>query len=146
MPARGHFGSGLKLLPAIALASATLGTAQVAAPRAVSAAGATPSPVLIVDSGVDGCTRTFCYEPGLLSVSRGTQVLWANASAAPHTVTRCTLAACGVSGGTGTGSLPASGTLLPGQTYSTTFNGSGTCVYYCKIHGYAVMHATVKVT
>ena len=63
-----------------------------------------------------------------------------------HTVTRCTLAACHVSPGTGKQAAPNSPILSAGGKYSVIFTGKGTYVYYCKIHGYTFMHATVTVT
>jgi len=33
-----------------------------------------------------------------------------------------------------------------GKTYSFTFAGAGTYVYYCAIHGYATMHGTITVS
>ena len=48
-------------------------------------------------------TASYCFKPSSLSVARGTKVIWKNPTIAPHTVTRCTTAACsGVDGGTGT--------------------------------------------
>jgi plastocyanin len=58
-------------------------------------------------------------------------------------VTRCTVAACGVSGGTGHDQGFGSGTILPGGTYSFTFQTKGSYVYYCAIHGYQTMHARI---
>ena len=43
----------------------------------------------------------YCYKPAALTVKKGTKVVWTNASWDPHTVTRCSKAACGVTGGTG---------------------------------------------
>ena len=64
-----------------------------------------------------------------------------------HTVTRCTPAACsGASGGTGTQTGFGSGTIAAGGKYAFAFRGKGTYVYYCSIHGYALMHGTITVT
>jgi plastocyanin len=90
---------------------------------------------------------SFCFKPRTVSISHGTRVVWVNNSVAPHTVTRCTPAACaGKSGGTGTQPGLGSSTISPGAKYKFLFTGTGTYVYYCSIHGYAVMHGTVKVT
>lgn len=100
----------------------------------------------------DGCGPGpffFCYSPQTLTVNPGDRVTWTNNSLTPigHTVTRCTPSACGgVGGGTGTDKWPDSGTFHQGETYSRTFTGSGTYVYYCTIHGYAQMHGTITVT
>jgi plastocyanin len=99
----------------------------------------------------DGCGPgpfLFCYSPQTVSASSGDRVTWTNNSITPvgHTITRCTPSACGgVGGGTGTDTWPDSGTIHHGQTYSHTFTGAGTYVYYCTIHGYAQMHGTITV-
>jgi plastocyanin len=100
--------------------------------------------VSITSSGCAG-GKIFCYTPAALTVPSGTKVVWKNTTGAPHTVTRCTVAACGVSGGTGTDTHFGSPTINPGQTYAFTFQGAGTYRYYCAVHGYTVMHATVTV-
>jgi hypothetical protein len=64
-------------------------------------------------------------------------------------VTRCTPAACnGASGGTGNDPQFSSMTLAlpPNGSASFTFTQPGTYVYYCTIHGYALMHGTITVT
>jgi plastocyanin len=101
--------------------------------------------VKIVASG-GSCTSLFCFQPSSLSVAHGTKVVWKNTTTAPHTVSRCTVAACGVSGGTGTDTGLGSPTITPGNRYKFTFNGTGTYVYYCQIHGFAVMHGTITVS
>jgi hypothetical protein len=62
---------------------------------------------------------------------------------------RCTPAACnGASGGTGVDATFSNTTMAvpSGATAQYTFNGPGTYVYYCSLHGYAVMHGTITVT
>jgi plastocyanin len=109
-------------------------------------AAALPGKVQIADRGVAGCLSMYCYLPPLLNVQRGATVVWVNTSLATHTVTRCTLAACGVSGGTGKGRLANSGPLLTGQPYKATISSPGTYVYYCTIHGYSVLHGELNVS
>jgi plastocyanin len=89
------------------------------------------------------CTHFFCYKPGKIFINAGTKVTWVNSTGANHTVTRCTVAACGVGGGTGKGTGFGSGTIAPGGSYTYTFNSKGSYVYYCAIHGYGVMHGRV---
>ena len=87
--------------------------------------------------------------PQAVSVTVGSTVTWVNKSGAPHTVTRCTPAVCnGAAAGTGTDSSFTSGDIgaASGATFSHTFSQPGTYVYYCKIHGYALMHGTITVT
>jgi plastocyanin len=100
--------------------------------------------VHIVNQG-GSCTSLFCFQPPKPSVVSGTKVVWKNVSGAVHTVTPCTVAACGVGPGTGTDTGFGSGAIAPGTKYKFTFSGKGTYVYYCQIHGYAVMHGTVVV-
>jgi plastocyanin len=120
-----------------------LGLLASAAPAATAASISIENgPCSPVPSGT-----AYCYSPPSQTAASGEQVTWANVSAAPHTVTRCTVAACGVSGGTGTDSWNGTGNNAIGASgYSYTFTGAGTYVYYCAIHGYAAMHGTIVVT
>jgi plastocyanin len=101
--------------------------------------------VIVLNTKVCAATRQYCFAPDPRTVPAGTKMTWTNLSPAPHTITRCTLSACGVGGGTGIGSIPASGTVVPGGQYKATFTSPGTYVYYCKIHGYHAMHGTIIV-
>jgi len=103
--------------------------------------------VSISGSGCAGGT-TFCFVPAQSTVANGATVTWTNQSTAPHTVTRCTPAACnGTDAGSGTDASFTSGNVAAsnGATFSHAFNGAGAYNYYCQIHGYAVMHGTVTV-
>lgn len=120
------------------LASVVPVTTAVAAPASSS--------VHKVTIATKGCTTLFCYKPASLTFSSGGRVKWTNKTTAPHTVTRCTVAACGVNGGTGTDPGPSSPILNTGNTYQLTFHGKGTYLYYCQIHGFATMLATITVT
>jgi plastocyanin len=118
----------------------------VACVSLLAACAPPPKTVAITSSGCAG-GKIFCYSPSTLSVAPGTKVTWQNNTSVVHTVSRCTVAVCGVSGGTGTDMGFGSATLLnPGKTYTFTFTGAGTYVYYCMIHGYATMHGTITVT
>jgi plastocyanin len=112
-----------------------------------SIVGATTTTVTITSTGCAG-GNFFCYSPASITVANGTTVTWSNHSGVPHTVTRCSIPACGTGGGTGTDSSFTNGNVASanGSTFSHTFHGSGTYVYYCMIHGYAAMHGTVIVT
>jgi len=127
------------LLVAIALAL-PLGAAVL--PAAPAGAVTAPKVVKILSP----CGPHFCFSPGSTSVVSGGTVQWVNKTTSPHTVTRCTVAACKVSGGTGKDAGPKSPTLAANATYKFTFHGKGTYVYYCAIHGYAAMHGKVTVT
>jgi len=90
----------------------------------------------------------FCFVPEQVTVTVGDTVSWVNMSGAEHTVTRCTPAACnGTSGGTGTDASFGSADVAAasGTTFSHVFTAPGTYVYYCRIHGYALMHGTITV-
>ena len=131
------------------------GSAAVARRAARSLAPPTPVPAARAHAAssltitISSNCASFCYVPQAMSVPVGSTVTWVNKSGAPHTVTRCTPAACtGASAGTGTDSSFTSGDIAAasGATFSQTFSQPGTYVYYCKIHGYALMHGTITVT
>jgi plastocyanin len=63
----------------------------------------------------------FAFDPADLTVDRGTEITWTNEDQAPHTVSA------------EDGSFD-SGTLEPGQTFSTTVDGAGRVTYMCQIH------------
>ena len=70
----------------------------------------------------------FAYDPATITVSPGTTVTWTNEDPPAHTVT-----------GTGFDS----GSIGQGETYSYTFNETGTFPYGCTFH--PNMHGTVVV-
>jgi plastocyanin len=128
----------------LAVVGAVLVSSVLPATMALAAAPASAFKVSIVNSG-GSCSSLYCFQPGSATISSGQAVKWTNNSSASHTVSRCTIAACGVGRGTGTDRGPNSPTLTPGATFFKTFTGKGTYVYYCKIHGYSVMHGTITV-
>ena len=112
-----------------------------------SAGGAVTPPVKNVSMAGTSCSNgLYCYKPAALTVKRGTKVVWTNKSGTIHTVTRCTKAQCrGLNGGTGKQTKFGSATVQPHKTYTFTFKMPGTYRYFCKVHGYGVMHGTVTV-
>jgi plastocyanin len=76
--------------------------------------------------------RDFAFDPPDLSVAVGTTVTWTNEDNTTHTVT-----------GTDPGPI-ASPDLDHGETYSVTFDQTGTFPYICSIH--TQMTGTVTVT
>jgi len=91
----------------------------------------------------------FCFSPGQTAVTVGETVAFTNETSSEHTVARCSRAACnGASGGTGTDSTfnGQAVSIKPGTRVQRTFSRPGTYVYYCTIHGYALMHGTITVT
>jgi plastocyanin len=113
----------------------------------VTVASATTPPTKTVTITGTACPKKteFCYKSAALVVPRSTKVVWKNTTQAPHTVTRCTVALCGVKGGTGKDPAFHSPTINVGKTYSFTFKHPGTYVYFCEFHGYSVMHGTITV-
>jgi LPXTG-motif cell wall-anchored protein len=108
-------------------------------------ANAASTSITITSTGCSG-GATFCFSPGNVTVHDGDSATWTNMSAAPHTVTPCSPAVCaGNSAGTGTDASFTSANVAPGATFTHTFHGPGTYLYYCQIHGYAVMHGTITV-
>jgi len=127
------------------VAARALAAPAAAAPAPAAKARATHDPTVTISTNC----AAFCFVPEQLTVSVGDTVTWVNSSGAAHTVTRCTPAACdGRSGGTGTDPSFSSANIAAasGTTFSHTFTEPGTYVYYCQIHGYALMHGTVTVT
>ena len=128
------------------LAGLALLTAPVALIGGFAPAQAASGAVTIAGFGMTGCTNTYCYQPSSLTVAPGTQVTWTNTSSANHTVTRCTPSMCNNNGG-GTGSDNGLDASVPaGGRASFTFNGPGTYIYYCTVHGYSVMNGQVTVS
>ncbi len=76
--------------------------------------------------------KNIAFNPTTLTVKNGTTVTWYNNDTTTHTVT------------SDDGSFQSSGDLAPGQTYSVTFNKTGTFTYHCSIHP-AQMKAKVVV-
>jgi plastocyanin len=66
--------------------------------------------------------KDFTFTPKVLKVAKGTTVYFVNQDAVKHTVTSDT-------------GLFNSGDILPGKSYSYTFNQVGTFPYYCVYHG-----------
>lgn len=124
-----------------------IGLAMVLAGAVLGGSAASASTTQVVQIG-DNCGGSMhCYSPPAASALSGDTVTWQSTSIEKHTVTACTPNQCAGNGpGTGTDKHLASRTILPGGSYSFTFQGKGTYLYYCKIHGYGVMHGTVTVS
>ncbi len=138
-----RLGIATKLAGVLALVLMALAS-DVAASGAT--APATTGPVVRIVNMSTFCTSLFCYKPGRIVITAGTTVTWKNKTSVSHTVTRCTVLACGVGGGSGKDTGFGSGVIPPGGSYSFTFQTKGSYVYYCAIHGYGIMHARVVLT
>jgi plastocyanin len=73
----------------------------------------------------------YAFDPATLNVKVGTQVVWTNTTAVPHTVT------------SDTGSFNTPDNLEKNATFKVTFTKPGTYTYYCNIHTY--MKGTIVV-
>jgi plastocyanin len=131
----------------IAVRLAACGMAAVAVMPSFATVAVAANPAVNIDdaaSCLDG--SEFCYRPASLTVAAGTTVTVTNSSMANHSLTRCTVSACG-SGNTGDGSQNFdTGVLSNGSSAPITLNQPGTYVYYCTVHGYSVMHGSFTVT
>ena len=63
------------------------------------------------------------FSPAQITIKKGTKVTWTNSDSVSHDVKEND----GKNG-------PSSSTLSPGQSYSFTYNETGTYNYYCSIH------------
>ncbi len=106
------------------------------APFGGSTANPSPAPVIATTTPaktVNISIQGFRYNPPALTVHLGDTVVWENMDTAPHTVTTQSGAPIGFD----------SGTLGQGQTFSYTFNQSGTYNYHCTFH--AEMNGSILV-
>ena len=103
--------------------------------------------VSITNGGCSGGGSLYCYGPEAVSVPVGTAVTWSNQSGVGHTATACTASVCsGAPASTGSNTFAVSIGAANGSSGAFTFTSPGTYTYYCSIHGYAAMHATITVT
>ena len=65
----------------------------------------------------------FEFDPATIAITKGTTVTWTNKDSAQHTVTEIK-----------TNNGFSSETLNQGQTYTHTFNETGTFEYQCHLH------------
>ena len=144
----------MSLLSARRVATVALATAGIALVAASAAAGATSTAAVpaatataVVEIHSGSCASTiYCYVPESLTVTVGDTVRWTDVSGSPHTVTRCTTAACdGHDGGTGTDASFTRADVDTGHDFTHVFSAPGTYNYYCEIHGYIDMKGTIAV-
>jgi YVTN family beta-propeller protein len=111
------------------LASGTTSTIAVGnAPRKVVVL---PTAVTAQSSGAKVSIANFAFAPGEITVAPGSTVTWSNDDGAPH----------GLAYNDG-----ASGTdvLLPGASFSRTYDKPGTFDYVCAVHPYMTGKVTVR--
>jgi plastocyanin len=92
--------------------------------------GDTSSTVVTIPAGATTLTTT-AYNPNPAAVAVGTTVKWVNNDTVSHTSTSTT-------------NVWASPTILPGNSYSFTFQSRGSFPYYCVIHPGMVGTITVQ--
>lgn len=114
-------GFALLLIGLFGLASCQ-STAPATAPAPVPGPSSTTVEVEI---------SNFKFVPNTITISPGTTVTWTNMDSAPHTVTTRE-------------TLFDSGRMSTGDTFSYTFEQSGTYEYYCTIHPYMVATIIVE--
>lgn len=107
---------------------------NAAAPTATAApAGTTASNAAVALVKITEQNDKYGFAPTMLTVAKGTRVVWSNTTDAPHTVT------------SDTGTTLASSMINPsGGTFSFTFTQPGTYSYHCTVHPY--MKGTIVVT
>ncbi len=118
-----------------------LGTALITALAIVAIAVSTSGPKPISVKATQAAVATnavtiknYMFSPMVIKVKVGSKVTWTNQDSVSHTVMADTVSR----------DAPASMDISHGQTYSFTFNKTGTYAYHCFPHPY--MHGTVEVT
>ena len=118
-----RLGTGLVALALVGTLQVPSSAGRLARPNTASVSGAAPvKRVQIVD---------FAFNPGRITISRGTRVRWTNTGSTRHT-------------STSNGGVWDSGSIAPGATFSRLFRRAGTFRYHCAIH--TQMHGKIVVT
>jgi plastocyanin len=98
-------------------------------------AGSTPTTltnaVQVIQVKVVEQNGMYAFEPATITIPKGAQVVWTNASDAPHSVT------------SDTNAFGTTSNLSTNQTFMKIFNTAGTYTYHCTIHPY--MKGTITV-
>ncbi len=116
--------------PAPTATATTAPTPAVSASTPTQAASTAPTKVAQVK--IVEKNDKYSFDPASITVPKGAQVVWTNASDAPHTVTS----------NDNTFNTPSN--LMEDQTFKMVFNTTGTFAYHCSIHTY--MKGTITVT
>ena len=116
--------------------TATATTATTATTPATSAStpttAASTAPTKVVQVKIVEKNDKYSFEPASITIPKGAQVVWTNASDAPHTVT------------SNDNTFKTPSNLMEHQTFMMVFNTTGTFAYHCAIHTY--MTGTITVT
>jgi plastocyanin len=121
--------------------------APTSEPAATRTTGTTPGVARAAASTVN-MTGALKFEPGTLTVPKGTTVTWRDTSATVHTVTDVPAKAANKADAVlPSGAKPwDSGNINPGGTFQHTFDTPGTYQYFCIPHEAAGMVASITVT
>ena len=95
------------------------GNSQTSAPRATPAPTATQPAAAPQDNTNAINIKNFSFNPGAITIKKGSTITWANNDSAPHTIKSATF---------------NSEILDKKQSFSFTFNQTGTFSYLCSIH------------
>ena len=100
-------------------------------PSTTTSTTATPVAVAKVQI-IEKSGGIYAFNPVVLTIKKGTVVVWTNTTDASHTVTSYT------------GAFNTPSSLSMNQTFKRIFTTAGTFAYHCAIHSY--MKATIIVT
>ncbi len=117
-----------RILGSVAPLTAMLAILLAWLPAAIASPVAAPQRATVNVSMVDNA-----FQPPTITIQVGDTVVWTNNGSLPHTST------------SDTAGIWDSGILLPGQTFSRTFDTAGTFPYNCVIHRALGMVGTVVV-
>lgn len=112
-------------------------TAATTAPTPATSAStptqaASTAPTKVVKVKIVEKNDKYSFDPASITIPKGAQVVWTNASDAPHTVT------------SNDNTFKTPSNLTENQTFMMVFNTTGTFAYHCTIHPY--MKGTITVT
>jgi plastocyanin len=116
--------------PAPTAAATTAPTPATSASTPTQAASTAPTKVVQVK--IVEKNDKYLFDPASITIPKGAQVVWTNASDAPHTVT------------SNDNTFKTPSNLTEHQTFMMVFNTTGTFAYHCAIHTY--MKGTITVT
>ncbi len=108
----------------------TTAATAAAHPSPTTATTTTPAAVAKVQI-IEKSGGIYAFNPAVLTIKKGTIVVWTNTSDASHTVT------------SNTGAFNTPSSLMMNQTFRRIFTTAGTFAYHCSIHPY--MKATIRV-
>lgn len=109
--------ASLALATCVGLAGCSSSSTNTQAPTVATAPSAAPS-----TSSRSVSIQNMAFGPDKISIPAGAKVTWTNQDSVEHTVTF------------DSASIPSSGNLPNGASFSATFDSPGTFSYHCAIH------------